>query len=751
MHSLTEFALFGASTHYRLLLMSDTRSKNDQYAWKSGFECSSCRSSVDDVSMISLRKVISDVSIALHMFDYDSGTTNLTSLLEITVEIVRIRRKRIPSIGIETFVSLMPYLIQIKEIILMHKSSTALFTEWLALCSTIMQLLQEDHDRGKNSSAIMLSRLFEVDHERGSVESIITTTLVRSENIDCRAIKAILGYLSTLEVCSKTSNIGVKERLTYYIRNITNFLFLCPAAISSGCISTLTLLNDFVGLQKTDILIDKNIFENFLFSKFIFSVQSKQSAEITMKIADIIMSQAKVVDDGLIQFLHSYMNPNDLLEKTLPPSESTQVPKLNISEILKSRSIRVLPSPTSTPTLDDLVNEKIIQLIFKFIFYPKPPTVLLENIPTGFMTDLFRFVKRTPSIAGRLESWLISNKSEIACRIFLNNKFLPNNLKMIGTGQFGSVFLDESNRVVYKLIPMDTTDPVKSGYNEALVMSSFPKKSEFLLSLLDCGSVLESAGTVSAIFISSDAYNGSLRAYRTALMDAVLDGLITHQIAIVILLVIYSQILAGVDTLHSSCIIHYDLKMDNILVHIPGRESFQDAARRGMIPKIAIADFGEARIASLCPCFRNRGTECIKAPEMLSIARHPGRIKTTTSACDIWSLGSLLFELVTGEYLFASDGDWFDFYYRVTGEDEKYPHVIDQGVNMKIGDDRLVGFLREILVRDPARRPTINGIIRKFQNIYSEYLNDETNFPKHQRLELPSSIPGTVRIKMIGP
>ena len=38
----------------------------------------------------------------------------------------------------------------------------------------------------------------------------------------------------------------------------------------------------------------------------------------------------------------------------------------------------------------------------------------------------------------------------------------------------------------------------------------------------------------------------------------------------------------------------------------------------------------------------------------------------TDASSDVWSLGCLLFELATGEYLFA-DGDWSRFYQRVTG------------------------------------------------------------------------------------
>jgi serine/threonine protein kinase len=309
------------------------------------------------------------------------------------------------------------------------------------------------------------------------------------------------------------------------------------------------------------------------------------------------------------------------------------------------------------------------------------------------------------------------------------------------------------------MIPLHSgMDSLPGAYSECLAMSICEGK-DFILNLVDCGSIVEDTdGTVSAIYIASAAYTGSLRMYRNAIMEQVAAGNIPQPIATTILLVIYSAVLAGVDTLHGNGIIHYDLKMDNILVDVPGRD-LTEACKRWIIPKIAIADFGESRVTEPGDtCLKNRGTECIKAPEMLSIAQHGSHnrssapcIVTTTEACDIWSLGCLFYEIITGEYLFSTDGDWFEFYYRVTGEGGKYPDILDERTASILQRIDFIDFSREILVRDPARRPRINGVIRKFQNLYSSYLTDETIFPKTIRMELPSSIPGPIRIREWAP
>jgi calcium/calmodulin-dependent protein kinase I len=87
--------------------------------------------------------------------------------------------------------------------------------------------------------------------------------------------------------------------------------------------------------------------------------------------------------------------------------------------------------------------------------------------------------------------------------------------------------------------------------------------------------------------------------------------------------------------LHCRKVVHRDIKLDNILIN-----KIDDGDL-----KVIIADFGLACLAPDEPLTDKCGTPCYLAPEML-------RGQGYGLKCDIFSLGSVFFNLVTGFYLF---------------------------------------------------------------------------------------------------
>jgi serine/threonine protein kinase len=89
--------------------------------------------------------------------------------------------------------------------------------------------------------------------------------------------------------------------------------------------------------------------------------------------------------------------------------------------------------------------------------------------------------------------------------------------------------------------------------------------------------------------------------------------------------------------MHQKRIIHRDLKLDNILLNSKQNGNFE----------IRIADFGLAK--KLLPneiSYHKCGTPTYIAPELL-------RGQGASLESDIFSLGSIMFNLLTGKYLFS--------------------------------------------------------------------------------------------------
>lgn len=109
-------------------------------------------------------------------------------------------------------------------------------------------------------------------------------------------------------------------------------------------------------------------------------------------------------------------------------------------------------------------------------------------------------------------------------------------------------------------------------------------------------------------------------------------------------LVLFEQILSGVKRLHEHNIIHRDLKPSNILIRVDGQ--------------IKILDFGIAKSTELSATTNpgtTVGTPFYMAPELR-------KFKPASYRSDLWSLGAIFFECLTGEMLTKRmEGEEFKF------------------------------------------------------------------------------------------
>lgn len=108
---------------------------------------------------------------------------------------------------------------------------------------------------------------------------------------------------------------------------------------------------------------------------------------------------------------------------------------------------------------------------------------------------------------------------------------------------------------------------------------------------------------------------------------------------------LFLQVLDAVDYAHNQAIVHRDLKPSNILVDRVGQVKLLDF---GVAKVLRDADAGQFSVVAT-QVGRQAMTPLYAAPEQIQAAGHP-----ISASADIFALGVVLFELLTGEWPFAN-------------------------------------------------------------------------------------------------
>lgn len=180
---------------------------------------------------------------------------------------------------------------------------------------------------------------------------------------------------------------------------------------------------------------------------------------------------------------------------------------------------------------------------------------------------------------------------------------------------------------------------------------------------------------------------------------------------------IFSQILTGLEILHSNSVIHRDLSLDNIMIR-KNKETNQY--------EYIIADFDTTRqIEQTASHTKGIGKYYYIAPEIIS-----GKYGTSA---DIWSLGVMFIEIMSPTIKNILN---MSFSVAISNEQkEKLAHtkIIEHLRSTEKYEEWLITMVVDMIKHDPKQRPTCKSLLKNLNSTH------DVDTVEHHRIESPKS------------
>eukprot|EP00928_Gymnodinium_smaydae_P005182 TRINITY_DN11784_c0_g3_i2.p1 TRINITY_DN11784_c0_g3~~TRINITY_DN11784_c0_g3_i2.p1 ORF type:complete len:545 (+),score=110.03 TRINITY_DN11784_c0_g3_i2:477-2111(+) len=294
------------------------------------------------------------------------------------------------------------------------------------------------------------------------------------------------------------------------------------------------------------------------------------------------------------------------------------------------------------------------------------------------------------SVLGAIYLWKICTRHQCSCRICKNQY---RTLNLLGSGGYGSVYLveriDTGETFVSKKIPIRDFTEVDEYSREAKDLVQLRHR-HIVSYEEDFVHVEHGTFEPKTYFIIIMEYcpEGDLKAKIETDFDRFTEEWVRT---------IFAQILQAVQYLHSKNVIHRDLKSQNVFLAANGLVRLGDfgLCRR---TRGQLAGTGGAPVASLT----HAGTDCYMAPEMLSSSRYG-------KPADMWSLGCVLYELLTGQFMWELDGILGAMLMKDSHAVQK---LVQANIMPTVGRE-LHSLLKRLLSASPTARPTATACMRK--------------------------------------
>ena len=174
----------------------------------------------------------------------------------------------------------------------------------------------------------------------------------------------------------------------------------------------------------------------------------------------------------------------------------------------------------------------------------------------------------------------------------------------------------------------------------------------------------------------------------------------------------FIQLLKGIQHIHSFNIAHRDIKPENIMV--TKDEKYIKIIDFGSSLDLDGTDF-ERKIAEM------KKKEKKKRPEFLHFVGTPNYMapecvhnQYSDKRCDLWSLGCVLYDLITGFPPFLGASEYLIFQKSIEAK-----YIFPEGIVPELAQD----FIKKCIIIEPSKRMTINEMMNH------PYLKEEVNDP----------------------
>ena len=265
--------------------------------------------------------------------------------------------------------------------------------------------------------------------------------------------------------------------------------------------------------------------------------------------------------------------------------------------------------------------------------------------------------------------------------------------KSLGKGSFGEVFLTQKkgSNELYATKRLDRAfqekkENMKRLTNEITILKNINPPHPNIVRLIDLKK------TKTHIYIVTEYCNGG------SLTDCLQKYVNMHYkpFSEEIVQYLMRQIVNAINFLHNHKVIHRDLKLDNILVNFPTDEDKKSVNM--MKATVKLIDFGFAtklRSSKANLTYTVLGTPCNMEPHLLkNMEAKTHNHQGYDEKADIWSLGTLCYEMLQGHMTFAG-----------RTMEELYEKVKNGNYSLPLNSSKeAVSFINGMLQYDPNKR-----------------------------------------------